>query len=122
MAVFTSFSDEAETGSLSHFLVSGYIAEEKNTWSLLAGAWQERVLDGPPKIPYLHMTQIRNKEWRAKQGNLISIPDAESRIEAAVDLLSKCGGLLVATSEIKRADLKAAILSKKKSWTGRKDH
>lgn len=112
MAVFVSYSDETETGSLSDFLVSGYVADEKTTWPFLTSAWQERVLDGPPKIPLLHMTDIRNPEWRGKEGKGISVLDSEDRISAAVDLLATCGGLSIVTSAIRRADLKSAILSK----------
>jgi hypothetical protein len=112
MAVFVSYSDETETGSLSDFLVSGYIADEKLVWPFFAAAWQERVLGGPPKIPFLHMTQIRNLEWRSTEGNGISKLDSEDRITAAVNLLATCGDLSIVTSAIRRADLNSAILSK----------
>ena len=112
MAVFVSYSDETKTGSLSDFLVSGYIADEQSTWPLLTSAWQERVLDGSPNIPYLHMTDIRNAKWRREKGNGISEIESECRISAAVSLLAQCGGLSIVTSAIRRANLESAIRSK----------
>jgi hypothetical protein len=36
--------------------------------SVFAPAWQERVLDGRPQIPYLHVTEIRRREWHFRRG------------------------------------------------------
>src|SRR5689334_19334212 len=59
MAVFISASDEysGSDGSGS-FLFAGYIGPEKDWSDFFVPAWRQRVLDGPPTIPYLHMTEI----------------------------------------------------------------
>ena len=68
MAVFVSHSDESGVGDPGgKFLVSGYVAREAY-WPAIAREWQEKVLDGPPKIPYLHMREIRNEAWRNEHG------------------------------------------------------
>jgi hypothetical protein len=110
VAVFVSFSDEAGTGDAKgEFLVSGYVAEERE-WPFVAGAWQERVLDGPPKIPYLHMTEIKNDGWRRKYE--ISQHDSQDRISEALKILSHSGGLSINTSIIKRSELTAILHSR----------
>jgi len=66
MAVFISASDEAAgKNQRDPFLFAGFVAPEKDWSRFLAPAWQERVLDGPPSIPYLHMTDIRSPQWRS---------------------------------------------------------
>src|ERR1700686_3067758 len=68
MAVFVAYSDESGSGDArGQFLVGGYVASEQD-WPYVAGAWQERVLDGPPRIPYLHMRECRNADWRQEVG------------------------------------------------------
>lgn len=69
MAIFVAASDES-AGSDEHslFLFAGWIGPEKDWSQFFVPAWQERVLDGPPRIPYLHMTEIRSKEFREKCG------------------------------------------------------
>jgi len=62
MAVFVGNSDESGVADLrGHYLVGGLIGCESN-WPYLDRAWQERVLDGPPRIPYLHMREVRNRD------------------------------------------------------------
>jgi hypothetical protein len=54
VAVYVAFSDEASVRNTEgEFFVAGYVASELE-WPWVARAWQERVLDGPPRIPYLH--------------------------------------------------------------------
>jgi hypothetical protein len=92
MAVFVSASDEnAGKNQRSLFFFGGWVAPEPDWYNGLTPAWQKQVLDGPPKIPYLHMTEIRRPEWRAQYG--LSRPDADSRIDAAVDLIDKFSSL-----------------------------
>lgn len=85
MAIFVSFSDETGVGNpRGKFLVSGYIAREDD-WPDIANSWQRMVLDGPPRIPYLHMREIRNESWRKEHG--ISFEDSQERVSRAVKLL-----------------------------------
>src|SRR5579862_4656280 len=61
MAVFVSASDEtAGRGQADLFFFGGWLGPEEDWSRFFVPAWQERVLDGPPKIPYLHMTDIRS--------------------------------------------------------------
>lgn len=103
MATFVAFSDEsgvADPGG--EFLVSGHIADERD-WPLVVRAWQARVLDGPPALPYLHMSEIRRDEWRRQ--HRISFNDAEERVAEAVRVLYSMGPMLAVVSVIKRKDL-----------------
>ena len=103
MAAYTAYSDEAGVGDPSgEFLVGGYVAPD-SLWFEVSKAWQERVLDGPPKIPYLHMTDVRSRAWRDE--NKISYNDAENRVAEAVKVLFSTGGLDAVASVMKRADL-----------------
>jgi hypothetical protein len=86
MAVFVSGSDEsAGKNQRDTFFLGGFVGPQDD-WSLFfAPAWQERVLDGPPAIPYLHMTDIRSPQWRAKYG--LSRLQAEDRVDEAFTLI-----------------------------------
>lgn len=82
MAVFLSSSDEnAGKDHRSMFFYGGLLAPVKDWVELFVPRWQERVLDGPPPIPYLHMTEIRSKAWRIANG--LSDDEAERRVDAA---------------------------------------
>ncbi len=107
MTVFTSYSDEAGVPDMSgEFVVAGHVAPETE-WPYVASAWQERVLDGPPKIPYFHMTEIRNKEWRSSYG--LSFNDSEERISEAVRIMQSTGYMTGVMSLIKRSDLAEVV-------------
>jgi hypothetical protein len=92
VAVFISASDEtAGECSDSDFQIMGWIAPELDWSQFFAPAWQERVLDGPPKIPYLHVTDMRSRAWREKHG--ITRLDAESRLDEAASVIDTMGSL-----------------------------
>jgi hypothetical protein len=87
MSVYVAFSDEADVGNKDgEFIVCGYVADE-NEWPWFARAWQQRVLDGPPTIPYFHTNPLKSHEWREKHG--ICLNDAENRIDEAVRVLGR---------------------------------
>ena len=107
MAVVVGFSDESASGdSLGPFLQAGYIAPE-TSWPFVADAWAERVLCREPCIPYLHMIEIRDPEWRSRHG--LSPFQAEEKIEEAAKVIDAAGDLLPAVSIIQRADLEEII-------------
>ena len=107
MADFTAYSDESEVGDANRtFITAGY-ADLGTNWEFFENAWQRRVLDGPPTIPYLHMTEIRSARWRAKHG--ISWWDAESRIDEAVRVIASTGSLSFIVSTLERKDLEETI-------------
>ncbi len=109
MAVFTAYSDESGVGDPSgEFLVCGYVADE-TVWPWLIAAWQERVLDGPPKIPYFHMQEMRRPEWRQEHG---TFNDAETRIHQAILVLYSTGSMSAIASVMKRRDMQEIFHSK----------
>lgn len=92
MAVFISASDESDGGHhRSTFWHAGWIAPEPDWCRFFAPAWQERVLDDPPKIPYLHMTEIRDSQWRKEHG--VSWLQAQDKIDEAVRVIDSMGSL-----------------------------
>ncbi|MEO8736876.1 MAG: hypothetical protein ABI380_10080 [Edaphobacter sp.] len=88
MAVFVSASDEsAGKNRRDQFLFAGWIASERDWSEIFAPAWQRLVLDGPPQIPCLHMTDLRSRQWRDDWG--LSVEDADHRIDESIAVLSK---------------------------------
>ena len=86
MAVFVAASDESSGRTPKDpFYFAGWVGLEEDWSRFFIPAWQERVLDGPPSIPYLHMTEIRSPEWRSKYG--LTRLQAEDRVDAAFTLL-----------------------------------
>lgn len=83
MAAFLSASDEnAGKDHRSMFFYGGLVAPVKDWWEVFTPLWEERVLEGPPKICNLHMTDIRSKAWREKHG--LSEEQAERRVDEAL--------------------------------------
>jgi hypothetical protein len=92
MAVFLAASDETSDGNaLSMYHYAGWIAPEPDWSFYFTPAWQERVLEGPPRIPYLHMTEIRSKAWRKRWG--ISEAEADERLDEAARVIDHMGSL-----------------------------
>ena len=86
MAIFVSGTDETSGRTQQDtFLLGGWLAPEPDWSRFFAPAWQERVLEGPPKLPYLHMTDMRSAKWRDQYG--ISKLDADDRIDSAIHLI-----------------------------------
>src|ERR1700687_3364947 len=92
MAVFVSFSDES-SGKTERdtFLFGGWMGPEEDWSRFFTPIWDERVLAGPPRIPYLHMTEIRRPEWRKAQG--LTEIDAENRIDQGCVILDQLANL-----------------------------
>jgi hypothetical protein len=65
--------------------MAGYVARKADL-QYFRTAWRERVLDGPPKIPYLHMSEIRRESWRNKHN--LSYNDSEECISEAVRVVT----------------------------------
>lgn len=87
MPVFLSASDETEGGPSGRFTHGGLVAPVTDWTSSFTPTWEESVINGPPKIDYFHMTDLRSRAWRA--AHKITEADAERRIDAAVDVV--CG-------------------------------
>jgi hypothetical protein len=69
----------------SPFMRCGFLAPE-NDWSLFSEQWDMRVLVGPPRIPYLHMTEIRRREWRDE--HKLTEADADRRVDEAFAVIA----------------------------------
>jgi len=92
MAVFVAASDETSgANAFSVYHYCGWVMPEPDWSQFFAPAWQERVLDGPPKIPYLHMTEMRSKAWRKQWG--ITEEDADERLDEAAIVIDQMGSL-----------------------------
>lgn len=92
MAVFVCGLDETSgRHRRDKFFMGGFVAPETD-WSLaFTPAWEERVLAGPPRIPYLHITDIRSPKWREQYG--LSKTSANCRLDIAIDLIDKADSL-----------------------------
>ena len=105
MAVFVSASDEtAGKDQRGFFYRAGFVAPE-NDWSeYFSPAWQDRVLLGPPEIPYLHMTEIRSRAWREEHG--LSRLQAEDRVDGAFAVIDAMGSLFPISTRVDAGFLK----------------
>jgi len=112
MAVFISASDEHSGGDgRGMFLFAGYVGPEKDWSQFFVPAWQQRVLDGPPQIPYLHMTEIRSKQFREKWG--LSRLRADDRVNEAATVLTSMGSFYPISVEANGGFVKDAFKDSK---------
>jgi len=87
MAVFfVSGYESAGKNRRDQFIFAGFVATERDWSEIVAPAWDGLVLNGNPRIPYLHMTDIRSKKWREENG--ISSEEAGRRVDRAVDAIA----------------------------------
>jgi hypothetical protein len=92
MAVFLAASDETSGGNIfAPYHYAGWLAPEPDWTRFFTPAWRERVLDGPPKIPYLHMTDIRSRAWREQWH--VTQTDADERLDEAARVIDTMGSL-----------------------------
>jgi len=99
MAVFVSASDESDGGHhRSTFWHGGWVAPESDWFSYFSPAWQERVLDAKPAIPFLHMTDIRDPQWCTEHG--VSWLQAQDKLDEAVRLIDSMGSLYPITTNM----------------------
>ncbi len=98
MAVFLAAGDESD-GALQDgpFIYGGWVAPVHVWTDWFAPAWEERVLNGPPAIPHLHMADIRSPDWRARHG--LTEHDAEERVEEAARIVRSTGALMPVKTE-----------------------
>lgn len=96
LAVFLAASDESHGSGSARY--GGFTLSVSDWSEWFAPAWEQMVLAGPPRIPHLHMTEIRSEEWRASWG--LTRLDADRRVEAAVDVICGMGKLYPVTSDL----------------------
>jgi len=112
MAVFVSASDEhSGPDGRGLFVFAGYVGPEQDWWRFFLPAWQERVLDGPPTIPYLHMTEIRSRAFREKWG--LSRSAADQRIDEAVAVIDTMGSFYPIGIEVDAGHIKDTFIDSK---------
>lgn len=92
VAVFISASDESDGGHhRSTFWHGGWVAPETDWFNYFAPAWQERVLDAKPKIPFLHVTDLRDPVWLREHG--ITWDQAQDKMDEAAIIIDQMGSL-----------------------------
>ena len=90
--VYLAASDESSGANFfSDFLVTGWLAPEEDWFRFFNPAWQQRVLDREPKIPYLHVTEMRSRAWRETHG--ITQLQANDRLDEASNIIDTLGSL-----------------------------
>jgi hypothetical protein len=68
LSVYVSYSDESSVmDGKGQFIIAGVVADERY-WPTFSRRWAEEILDTVPKIPYVHMIDLRSKEWRYEHG------------------------------------------------------
>jgi hypothetical protein len=96
MAVFVCASDEsADQNPLGNFFYAGFAAPLNDWECAFAPAWNERVLNGPPQIPYLHMTEIRSPPRHG-----LSERQANYRLDEASRVIRSMGSLIPVTFSV----------------------
>jgi hypothetical protein len=99
MTTFIAASDEtAGADGRGSFFHAGFVAPESDWTDWFLPAWEERVLAGPPRLPYFHVTDARDKKWCARQG--VTLAAADRRIAEAVNVASSLGSFFLASSHI----------------------
>lgn len=98
MALFMAASDESKGKTHRDPYACCGVLAPVDDWIAFTERWDTRVLAGPPRIPYLHMTEIRSKSFRAKWE--LSDVDAERRVDEACALIGGTPSLTPIGGEI----------------------
>ena len=102
VSVYVAYSDESGTPDKDGiFLVGGYVADQQD-WPAFAEAWQKKVLQSPPIIPYLHIAELRGKEFQQKHG--LTEADALHKVRRAVNVIRESNFITGYFGEIERKD------------------
>jgi hypothetical protein len=118
-AVFVSASDESSgKDRRDPFVFAGLIANESDWSEIFSPAWQRLLLDGPPKIDYLHMVDMRSPKWRIENG--LSDEDAFQRIDRAVEAIGVSSFLFPIGLKVSGGDICDAFEDVKIKTSGRK--
>ena len=93
MSVFTCVADEsADQNPRRNYFYGGFAAPEMDWDVFFAPAWKERVLDGPPTIPYLHIADFLDRKWCERHG--LSPRSANHRLDEAARVIRSMGSLI----------------------------
>jgi hypothetical protein len=121
MAVFVAAGDESDGAKQDgYFLYGGFVAPIRDWIDWFVPAWEERVLNPKPRIPYLHMVEMRSSSWRKDFG--LTESQAERRIDEAARVICSMGSLQLLTTWIDgghfRSVFKGARIAKKGPQVG----
>jgi len=88
LSVYVSYTDESQSQDQKggRFIIAGYVADELK-WPDFSRRWSEEVVTSDPPIPYLHMVEIRSRDWRAKHG--INREQAEVKVRKAIEIIAQ---------------------------------
>ncbi len=119
MAVFVCASDESADQDPGNFFYGGWAASVDVWENVFAPAWNERVLDGPPQIPYLHMTDIRDWNWQDKFG--LTRTEASRRLDEASRVIRSTGAIVPVSFTLKRSEYDQIIANPFRKDLGKLD-
>lgn len=96
-----------ESGSGRDFVSGGFVAPVDVWDEHFSPAWDERVLAGPPRIPFLHMVDARDRDWCKEHG--LSGWDMERRIDEAAAVIRSTGPLALISSTLNADHLRKQL-------------
>jgi hypothetical protein len=92
VSVYFSYTDEtASPDAGGKFLISGFGARDTD-WPEFSRQWRDKILLAPPKIPYVHMVDLRSESWRKKHG--ITCYEADEKVIKAIALIRSFDSVL----------------------------
>lgn len=90
--VFTAVADESDgPKQRGPFFFGGFVASADAWTDIFAPAWEERVLNGPPAIPYMHVADIKSPKWQKAHG--LTWHQADQRLDEACCVIASTGAL-----------------------------
>ena len=108
MAVFVAGSDESGFGDgKGQFYFGGFVAPEKVWHESFAPQWKNRVLDTRPRLPYLHVTELKSKQWRKAHG--IRDIVEQRKLDDAFRVICEHEDLFPVTAHLDAAHFRAAM-------------
>jgi hypothetical protein len=108
VAVFVCAADEsADENPRRNFCYGGFAAPVTDWDGPFLSAWTARVLDGPPRIPYMHMTDMLTPAWRRKHG--LADSDVAPRLTAASEVIGTHKSLMPMCWWVKDDDFKRIV-------------
>jgi hypothetical protein len=110
VSVHVSYTDETEVKN-GRFIIA--VADELE-WPKFSEQWERDIIKSDPPIPYLHMVEIRSREWREKYE--ITKEQGEEKVRRAVNLISGTDAMTGFISQISM--IKHAQMSKKVEYQG----
>lgn len=93
MATFICAVDESlDQNPIGRFFFGGFSAPESDWNDYFIPAWQERVLNGPPRMDSFHATEWHSSRARRKLG--LTWLDAQQRLDEASRVIESLGSLV----------------------------